>query len=310
MTERKLLYESDTWFDCRACGQCCRTDWNIRVETSKADRLRQEGLSLGLRQSSGGTWFTRKSKSACHFLTPDNLCSIHAKLGKTAKPQTCHLFPYVLTPTPDGLHIGLSHYCPSVRAEHGRPLSEHDDSLRALLDEQPVETWTGRLRLSEKHPLGWSGYRHLELGLLQRLRDSTPDEVLLGLFSGLCRNPSGWQREPLESSFGKPRAELYTSFEPIVAQLAESSGLAISRQSDSRVGRSYLSSLVQRKFLLKTGSLLENLAVLGAASVLLRTARDTDACVEQLELLLTHTPGFSLQTQTLVRMEHSHWNPE
>jgi hypothetical protein len=50
------------------------------------------------------------------FLDADRRCSVHRQLGLEALPSACRDFPRVVTLTPLGVSITLSHYCPTASA--------------------------------------------------------------------------------------------------------------------------------------------------------------------------------------------------
>jgi Fe-S-cluster containining protein len=53
---------------------------------------------------------------ACVFLDAagSRLCAVHHRLGEEALPSACRHFPRVVTLTPLGVSVTLSHYCPTV----------------------------------------------------------------------------------------------------------------------------------------------------------------------------------------------------
>jgi hypothetical protein len=50
------------------------------------------------------------------FETPTRTCAIHRQVGPEAKPASCRHFPRVVVTDPRGVHVSLSHFCPSAAA--------------------------------------------------------------------------------------------------------------------------------------------------------------------------------------------------
>lgn len=100
----------------------------------------------------------------CGFLQPRNLCGIHGELGAPSKPTVCQQHPFHLLQTPDGVHVGLSFQCTSVRDGSGRDVSAHEEWLRGLLERGSCLTVIDpeRIALTESSTLTWSEYGVLE----------------------------------------------------------------------------------------------------------------------------------------------------
>lgn len=323
-----MLLDPEGRFDCAGCGQCCRTAWNIRVEPSRAERLRTWGPALRILQDSGqaplrrradGSLRVAKQEGSCVFLTAEKGCAIHADLGAQAKPLTCQIFPFILVPTPDGMQVGLSFYCPSVRKAEGRELQEHRVELERFVAEAGLAALAGPFRLWAHHETGWAGYRQFEDELLRRLSLDQAARVLVSSCEGLGQNLDAWGRAEVQQLF-LPRRSAYSQelacslacslvaraelddAEPaleLAAALRRGQPLRLPGSNVQAVhgcqpvdcGR-YLRSLVRRKFLLKQPSLLEGLALLSLVPMALSFyGPQTDSGVERLELLLSHGPG-------------------
>lgn len=283
--KKKLVFEEEAFFDCHSCGKCCRTDWNIPVEPSKADLLQRKGPDLAILQDPSGASRLGRSHGVCAFLDSTNLCSIHGELGPQFKPKACRLFPFVVTPTPDGLHIGLSHYCPSARESKGRPVSEHAESLREVLKDMDFGRARSISPLTGKESLGWTTYRILETALLQRLEPS-PVETILGLYEGLRQTENRWQ-VPVETLFTEPCAELFEDLTQRADFWLEKLAIGAGKEAQ-QWPPVYVKSLIRRKFLRRIPFLdgLKSLALIQL--VLWRSARP-DRAVEKFELLITHS---------------------
>lgn len=271
------LHFGDGHFDCSGCGDCCRADWNIRVEPTKASRL-----SRILADQPPIEAVLPKRCGQCVFLDSAQRCTVHQD-----KPLDCQLFPFVLTPTPDGLEVGLSHFCPSVRAAKGRSLAEHAERIEELAAEAELPlTLSGPYTLWGEYQVGWSGYRVWESELLRRLEGGEPEAVLLAALAGLWKHRAHWGRTSLDSLF--PQSGMPSHCRGVV-RLRELAGLSESEQLDYDC-RTYLLSLVQRKTLLKTESILTGLAVLSVVPRVLASSGG-DSAVAKMELLLSHDGG-------------------
>jgi hypothetical protein len=60
--------------------------------------------------------FRTHSSGRCVFLEADRRCAVHRQLGPEALAAACRDFPRVVTLTPLGVSVALSHYCPTAAA--------------------------------------------------------------------------------------------------------------------------------------------------------------------------------------------------
>jgi hypothetical protein len=142
---RALSIHAD--YRCRHSGACCTSGWDIPVEPETEDRLRAALRSGALRlrdrddrkapavppvepEPSGcfrslaslphGARVVLHADDAgrCAFFgprrRPSGLCAVHGDLGEHALPSACRHFPRVVTLTPLGVSVTLSHYCPTA----------------------------------------------------------------------------------------------------------------------------------------------------------------------------------------------------
>lgn len=99
-------------YACRHSGACCQAGWPIPVEPERA-RLIRKGEWL----DEGGI-LPRTESGACVF--HDGHCTVYEH-----RPLSCVHFPYVCMIDPRGVHVTLSHYCPTAAAllfEHRGPI--------------------------------------------------------------------------------------------------------------------------------------------------------------------------------------------
>ena len=97
--------------------------------------VQEEGAPFN--QLDGGGWVINKKASdkvTCVFLDSQKYCRIHSELGAEQKPRVCQMFPFTLVGTPDGIFVGTSFFCTSVRENSGRPLVEHQQWLQGMVD--------------------------------------------------------------------------------------------------------------------------------------------------------------------------------
>ena len=120
-------------YRCRHTGACCTSGWAIPVEPETEERLRT-ALHTGTLRPGDRDCFRRvpglphgarvvlrtDEAGRCVLLDPrrarPGLCAVHHELGEEALPSACRHFPRVVTLTPLGVSVTLSHYCPTAAA--------------------------------------------------------------------------------------------------------------------------------------------------------------------------------------------------
>ena len=108
-------------YACRHSGACCTAGWPIPVEPERAVLIKQ-----GDWLAEGGT-LPRDGNGACVFHSGG--CSIYEH-----RPLSCVHFPYVCMIDPRGVHVTLSHYCPTAAAL----LFEHEGPIEVVEGPSPV----------------------------------------------------------------------------------------------------------------------------------------------------------------------------
>jgi Fe-S-cluster containining protein len=112
-------------YACRHSGMCCTAGWPIPVERSRVSAideaiakrripLRVEPWLLGGADAPddvAGILAARDNGHCVFFEAGRPGCSIH-----DVKPSGCNHFPYLCLIDPRGVHVTLSHYCPSAAA--------------------------------------------------------------------------------------------------------------------------------------------------------------------------------------------------
>jgi Fe-S-cluster containining protein len=159
----------DARHTCLRCGACC----HYAVPVSPEERTRLEAVdwpagtvpeeSGGLFQLRPGlqwgrleeTIATRSDPTRCVFLDENNLCQVHQRLGETAKPFVCRLFPLAFPVlVPEGILFSLTFECPFIYATYdtGEPFAVRPELLRALAAEMEeiyilpseIDLWEGK----------------------------------------------------------------------------------------------------------------------------------------------------------------------
>jgi Fe-S-cluster containining protein len=122
-------------YACRHSGKCCTSGWPIPVERARLPaieaRLNRDVIPLGVEpwivpapnapEDVAGTLALRDRARCVFFEARGPGCAIH-----DVKPASCAHFPFVCLLDPRGVHVTLSHYCPTAAAllfEHRGPVA-------------------------------------------------------------------------------------------------------------------------------------------------------------------------------------------
>ena len=108
-------------YACRHAGACCTAGWPIPVEPERAVLIKA-GKPLG----DGGV-LPQRADGSCAFY--EHGCSIYE-----GRPWSCAHFPYVCMIDARGVHVTLSHFCPTAAAL----LFEHQGPLEVVEGPSPV----------------------------------------------------------------------------------------------------------------------------------------------------------------------------
>ncbi|MCG6922914.1 MAG: hypothetical protein LJF15_17785 [Acidobacteria bacterium] len=206
-------------YACRHTGVCCSSGWDVPVEPHVEDRLRQ-ALADGVLCAARGTEapfraepglphgaravFRTDDRGRCVFLEAGDrpLCAIHHRLGFDGLASACRDFPRVVTLSPLGVSITLSHYCPTAAG-----LLFRDDRPLAIENDPPAfpSSWPydGLDARGSVPPLlrpgvlmGWAAHARWEAHAVATLarEDLSPDEAL-ALLSVQAESARGWDPE-------------------------------------------------------------------------------------------------------------------
>ena len=173
MDEEDIRLPRDFRFDCLLCGDCCK-GWDIPVGDEAKKRI--EGLDWRMLapdfsfkkfflKASGNydfNWVMCKKDDSCVFLE-SNKCLIHKIFGYDVKDLTCRQYPATFTKTPDGVYVGFSFACASIRENLGNPAGEFAGEYRRLWSEMSgTKADAKEIMLSQTLGLSWSAYKILE----------------------------------------------------------------------------------------------------------------------------------------------------
>ncbi len=179
-------------YTCHNEGVCCNVFDTIPVDAGVAATLALLDKST-LNQTAGNTpnspvavnnpaappaqKIARKPCGECSMLTAEKLCAIHALAGEAAKPRVCQDFPWRYVETPDGVYVGLSFVCPSVRGNRGRLVSEQSEQLQTRYRATAsIRATPSAIPLNARVTLSWPDYMEIESAFTDLL--SMHDEPL------------------------------------------------------------------------------------------------------------------------------------
>ncbi len=124
-------------YACRDSGACCSAGWPIPIERDRASVVEQ-GIATGLVNPAAIPWLVPDASAPPEIagtlaLQPDGHCVWHQRIPSTAgictstppaterrcaihsmRPLSCAHFPYVCLIDARGVHVTLSHYCPTA----------------------------------------------------------------------------------------------------------------------------------------------------------------------------------------------------
>lgn len=121
-------------YACRHSGMCCTSGWPIPVERARVDAIdsaiarhviplrveRWLTTAPNLPEDVAGTLALRDTAQCVFFEAGGSGCAIH-----DVKPSSCAHFPFVCLFDQRGVHVSLSHFCPTSTAllfEHRGPI--------------------------------------------------------------------------------------------------------------------------------------------------------------------------------------------
>ena len=167
----------DTRFSCQMSTACCRHDYEITlppqaqllIDAMPWQKLNPALIGTRLAQREDGKLRLKSPEETCRFLGPRNLCLIHQTLGRQPFGPCC-VFPFSFAHTPEGIAVGASPICGSVRRGLGIGIAEREEDLRErLVHTEPRSTEAYRLAPGAQIP--WESFRDIEKALCDCLAD-------------------------------------------------------------------------------------------------------------------------------------------
>ena len=165
-------------FSCNMSTACCRHDYEITlppeaqllIDAMPWHTLNPALTGTQLAQRPDGKLQLKSVDETCRFLGPSNLCLIHQTLGRQPFGACC-VFPFSFARTPEGIAVGLSPICGSVRNGLGIGLQGRDEDLRERLVHAEPRT-AEAYRLAPGVEIPWERFRDVEKGLCDCLAAS------------------------------------------------------------------------------------------------------------------------------------------
>lgn len=158
-------------FSCQMTTACCRHDFDITLPPQAQlliDALPWHTIKPGLADTrlpvrADGTLQLKGPNETCRFLGPRNMCLIHQTLGRQPF-RACCVFPFSFAHTPEGISVGLSPICGSVRMGLGADPQDCEDDLRERLAHASPRS-TNAYRLAPGIEISWEPFRDTEKAL-------------------------------------------------------------------------------------------------------------------------------------------------
>ena len=182
----QTLILPDLRYDCLQCGKGCVTNFQVLVNDTAADAIRESESAQKVKKEgyvpievleSGIKVMARRPDNRCVLLREDKLCAIHAEAGIQAKPRACRQFPFHPINTPAGQYIGLSFFCSAVQRNAGRRVAEQEAEIQSVvgdffLEEAPAELHNLAIPLGPGITISWPEYLEVEAWVLAQLKAS------------------------------------------------------------------------------------------------------------------------------------------
>lgn len=178
----RLHLPADLAYSCHNSGVCCTTFPKIPVDAvcaqglGRLDLAQTGGSGCVLRSPEdamvredgpdGAPILRRRPDGKCVFFGGDGLCGLHRVHGAAAKPRICRDFPFRFRETPDGVYVGLSFVCPSVRGNEGQKITDREEELAlSMPDAFSRSSVEAPIALNHRVQLSWPQYLETEKSL-------------------------------------------------------------------------------------------------------------------------------------------------
>ena len=173
-------------YACRDAGACCSAGWTIPVEQP-------------LRVVLGTDLLTPEADGRCRFHAPEShRCSIHHRHGHGALPLACRMFPRRALVDRDGIHVTLSHFCPTAAGllfDPPAPLAivERPPAFPAAAIEDALDARDAWPPLVAPRLLfDLDAYRRWERFVVTTLAEPGPADAALARIAGVAEAARAW----------------------------------------------------------------------------------------------------------------------
>ena len=197
----------DLAYECIRDGHCCQ-DLTVNLDEEEQRRILDVDWAacsnLGPKAKTPFTKCPTDPKEKifkrvgvrCGFIDEQGVCLLHQAHGMDIKPGMCQRFPFRFVKAPDGVYVGASFTCVSIRGGKGRPLTdmagEIEDLYRRL---PPKKELPDILRFDSLTHIRWEDYLRIEGALTEIIsfENHTVGECLiaghvwLGMLSQMIR---------------------------------------------------------------------------------------------------------------------------
>jgi len=235
-------------YQCRHSGMCCSSGWPIPVEQSRVaaidETVARDVIPLravpwlvstpNLPDDVAGTLALRDNAHCVFFEAGKPGCAIH-----DVKPASCAHFPFVCLFDGRGVHVALSHYCPtstSLLFEHSGPIEivEGPSPIPALdmiegLDARealpPLYPGSREQLMSFEELTAWERDR-VARATIEELQDD--DVALFDRARAAVPSPLSWPEAParIESIFFSMVAPSWPKFADVLTRYAAAKAFA------------------------------------------------------------------------------------
>lgn len=206
-------------YACQQSGVCCSSGWPIPVEGDRVIPIRT------LTRREDDAWLITAADAPPEIagtlaLQAGGHCVFHGEAGcgiYTSRPASCAHFPYVCLIDPRGVHVTLSHYCPTAAAmlvAHDGPIAivegpppvaglEVPEGLDARESLPPTfaEATVGKPQATKLRLMGWDEFADWERAEVGKPPAEPPMAEALTLFECARRavpEPWSWAEAPAE----------------------------------------------------------------------------------------------------------------
>jgi Fe-S-cluster containining protein len=201
----------DARFSCQMSTACCKHDYEITlppeaqllIDAMPWETLQPQLLHTRLPVRPDGKLQLKALDETCRFLNSQGQCVIHKKIGRQPFGP-CAVFPFAFARTPEGIAVGMSPICGSVRRGLGIAPRDREDDLRERVIQAEPRQPNG-FRLAAGTPIAWERFRDIEQalceilvaqGLPMRRRLYVGSRLLGALRDGEPLDMNQWVAEP------------------------------------------------------------------------------------------------------------------